>query len=401
MSQRSLTLRTSAYNSKTVFLTGASGYVGTLIAAQLLADGLHKLVVPLRSGTTREMFAERLKIELNALNLTWDEVSSRIYILYWNGMEDINNAKLADELKALEIDEIIHSAGCLDYFDLGALTNVNVDLTLWLTKLGKDCNVSRFTYISTAYSAGYINSTIPECLLGAPASDPTSYTKTKRQAEWLVAESGLPFLILRPSILIGEWTNGRYSGKRYGLYQQWIGLERLMSDRYHAEIHTVAPREPLNLLHQDTFQRAFSYAHKWLPDGAICNVVSSNSAAPSMRELWDMWIGVVRPQAVHYYQRFEDVNLKAIDIRQRAYLTFAQVNLEIGAHSWRFERGWLEALGEHGLVFNDATKESVARCQAKFVSSSEKLSRYLELFSNQFPPVTNTYEKKDEVSEVA
>ena len=46
-----------------------------------------------------------------------------------------------------------------------------------------------------------------------------------------MAACGLPFIVLRPSILIGTGDTGRYSGRRYGLYQQWMGLERLVCDR--------------------------------------------------------------------------------------------------------------------------------------------------------------------------
>lgn len=385
-------LRAAPFRPHSVLLTGANGYVGALIAARLLADGVPQLIVPLRPTSTRESFAERLNLELSALGLTWDEISERVLTVSWQGVAEIGNENWARALDDMQIEEIIHSAGCLDYFDLEALTAVNLDLTTWLTQLGQRWKVKRFTYISTAYSAGYIDGRIAETLLGEPDKDPTAYTRTKRQAEWRVAQSGLPFMILRPSILIGEWTSGRYSGKRYGLYQQWMGLERLLGDRYHPEIHTVAPDEPLNLLHQDSFQHSFAYAHRWLPDGAICNLVSSDDAAPSMRELWDMWIAVVKPQTVYYYPRFEDVNLKAIDIRQRAYLTFAQVNLEIGAHRWRFDRGWLQAMADHGLEFQDATREGVARCQTRFIAASDTLTRYFDRFADQFPLTTQTHE---------
>lgn len=392
-------LRHAPFQPHCVLLTGASGYVGALIAARLLADGVPRLVVPLRPPASRESFAERLQLELTPLGLSWDEVAQRVHTVSWLGAGDIGNATWAQGLDQFGIEEIIHSAGCLDYFDQQALTAVNLDLTRWLTQLGQRWRIQRFTYISTAYSAGYIDGRISETLLDEPASDPTAYTRTKRQAEWLVAQSGLPFLILRPSILIGEWASGRYSGKRYGLYQQWMGLERLLSDRYHAEIHTVAPEEPLNLLHQDAFQHSFAWAHRWLPDGAICNQVSSDDAAPSMRQLWDMWMAVVRPQRVYYYPRFEDVNLKAIDLRQRAYLTFAQVNLEIGAHRWRFERGWMQALMQHGLEFHDATQDGVARCQQRFIAASDTLARYFERFSAQFPTTTQTLEINHEVTQ--
>lgn len=378
-------LRSEAFLPATVLLAGGSGYLGTLLAARLLASGITRLIVPLRAEFARETFFARLDNEMAVLGVTREAMQGQVETIEWQGDGEIGNDAWGAALDACSIDEVIHCAGCLDYFNESNLNAVNVQLTEWLLKLGRRWGVKRFTFISTSYSSGYVDSEIEEELHNEPDRDPTTYTRTKRRAEWLVAQSRLSYLILRPSILIGEWGSGRYSGKRYGLYQQWMGLERLMTDRYHTDIHTVAPHQPLNLLHQDMFQAAFLYAHRWLPNAAVCNLVSDNDSLPSMRELWDMWIEVVRPHRVHYYHRFEDVNLRAIDIRQRAYLTFAQVNLQIGAHNWRFRRDWMRALEAKGLVFHSVTSDSVSRCQARFVDTSVAMTRYHERFYKEFP----------------
>lgn len=379
-------LRGSAFQPRRVFLTGASGYLGGLIAAQLLARSECELVVPLRSSSPAEGLRSRLGMELAALGYDADALLARVHLVDWSGADGASAAGWDVAGVPDGIDEIIHCAGCLDYYDLDALNAVNVDLTTALLALGRRWGVSRFTYVSTAFSSGYVDGVIAEQLHGEPIADPTAYTRTKRQAEHIVAQSGLPWLILRPSILVGESISGRYSGKRYGVYQQWMGLERLMCDRYHADMHTVAPEQPLNMLHQDAFQSAFGHAHAWLPDNAVINLVSDTMLAPTMRAVWALWMEVVRPQRVFYYPRFEDVDLKAINLRQRAYLTFAQVNLEIGAHPWRFENTWLKRLQAHGLVFNDATLESTARCLHRFVDTSDVLGSYLERFRDEMPP---------------
>ena len=378
-------LRSEPFLPHTVLLTGGSGYLGTLLAAKLLASGITRLIVPLRAESAAETFFSRLDNEMAALGVTREKIQGQVETIAWRGHSEIGNDAWGAALDAYGINEVIHCAGCLDYFNESTLNAVNVQLTEWLLQLGRRWDIKRFTFISTAYSAGYVDSEIGEELHEEPERDPTIYTLTKRRAEWLVAQSGLPYIILRPSILIGEWESGRYSGKRYGLYQQWMGLERLMTDRYHTDVHTVAPRQPLNLLHQDMFQEAFLHAHRWLPDAAVCNFVSDNDSSPSMRQLWDMWIEVVRPHRVHYYPRFEDVNLRAIDIRQRAYLTFAQVNLQIGAHRWRFRRDWMGVLEANGLVFHSVTHDSVARCQARFIETSAAMARYHESFYKEFP----------------
>lgn len=381
MSARSL--RPVAYQPRKVFLTGASGYLGALIAAQLLAHSQCELVIPLRRSSSVDALRTRLEMELVALGHDWNAVEARVQVIDWSGAEGAASADWAVPDAPPGIDEIIHCAGCLDYYDVAALNAVNVDLTAALLTLGRSWGVSRFTYISTAFSSGYVDGVIPESLHDDPSADPTAYTQTKRKAERLVAESGLPWLIMRPSILVGESESGRYSGKRYGVYQQWMGLERLMCDRYHADMHTVAPEQSLNMLHQDAFQAAFAYAHAWLPDDSVINLVSDSELAPSMRSVWALWMEVVRPRRVFYYPRFEDVDLKAINLRQRAYLTFAQVNLEIGAHPWRFDNTWLTTLEAHGLKFSNATLATTERCLRRFVATSDVMTAYLERFRDE------------------
>lgn len=401
MSAPEYKLRSQPFTPKTVLLTGASGYVGTLAAAQLLKCADTRLFLPIRPGS-EDRLNERLGIEVAAAGLNMDAVRERIQLVAWTGSDEHRASHWYADLAAHGIDEIVHCAGCLDYFDSAALEAGNVSLTAHMLEVGRALGVKRFTYVSTSYSAGYVDNVIAEQLLDEPRKDPTEYTRSKRRAEHLVAESGLPWLILRPSILIGEFDSGRYSGKRYGLYQQWMGIERLLTDRYHPAIHTVAPKMPLNLMHQDYFQQAFAAAHTWLPDGSVCNLISRNESAPTMRELWDLWLEVQRPQRVYYYQRVSDVDLRAINMRQRAYLTFAEINLEIGAHHWRFADDWLALLAqEKGLERRDANLASVKRCQDRFVRTSDSLARYRDKFQTQFPQNIYVEEIVKDVAEVS
>ncbi len=370
------TLRTVAFRADHILVTGATGYMGSLIVASLLRETAAQITCITRSVHDKKALLEPIVEEWEAQSHgCWsDAVESRLHQMQLP--EDL--ADVADLAPQLEgVDEVIHCAGCLDYYDIAKLQAVNVGYTAHLLVLARRLKLKRFTYISTAYSSGYQSHVTAEALLPEPSSDPTQYTRTKREAERLVAAGGVPFVIIRPSILIGTSDTGRYSGKRYGLYQQWMGLERLACDRYHAAFHTVAPRQPLNVLHQDAFCKAFKWAYRWLPDGAFMNLVSNPHTSPSMRDLWDMWFEVTRPQTIYYYAAFEIVPFKDIPTRQRAYLTFAQVNLEIATHHWQFETGWLDLLRRKGLGFVDATVDSVRVCQDRFVRSSKLIGNYL------------------------
>ena len=215
--------------------------------------------------------------------------------------------------------EIIHSAGCLDYFNAGALENVNVNFTRALVAQAGRWNVERFIYISTAFSSGYIFQRIPETLHGDPTKDPTDYTRTKRDAEAIVAGGGVPYLILRPSIIIGDSRDGHYSGKQYGLYQLWAGMERLLCREWHPEMHALAPRQAVQLVHQDAFQNVFLTARRLVDEDAIINVVSDQQQLPDLRMLWDLWLDAcLRPRTIYYYERMADIPIRDINGKQRA-----------------------------------------------------------------------------------
>jgi hypothetical protein len=275
------------------------------------------------------------------------------------------------------VDEIVHCAGCLDYQNEARLQEANVFFTAHLLLLVRRLKLRRFVHFSSAYASGFVEAPVPESALPEPSADPTVYTRSKRHAERLVANSGVPFVILRPSILIGDSTNGRYTGKRYGLVQQWASLAELTCDAPQAEFHAVVSDAPLNLLHQDAFCAAFKAAHRWLPDGAFAHLVSDAATAPTLRQLWALWFELTQPARVHFHTALAEVPMRSIPPRQRAYLNFARINLSIATHRWPFDSGWLDLLRAKGLVLSDATLDSVRVCQQRFAADSPIMQRYL------------------------
>jgi nucleoside-diphosphate-sugar epimerase len=294
--------------------------------------------------------------------------------------------QLVPRVREFGVDEVIHCAACLDYFDRAALEAVNIGLTRHLVELALNVGVEKFILTSTAFSSGYMESAVPETLHDEPLREPTDYTRTKRAAERIVANSGLPYLILRPSIVVGDSRYGRYCGKRYGLYQLWSGIERLLCREWQAEIHVLAPRRSLvNLVHQDAFLSAFLAAYRWLPENSIVNVVSDGALAPTVRQLWDLWLDACnRPRQKIYYERMADIPIRTLPAAQRALIALASVNLEIISHPWSFDTSALTWLRHRGLDFCDGTLDTVAICQSQFIAYSDTIQRFLSL--RQEPP---------------
>ncbi|HYH17088.1 MAG TPA: SDR family oxidoreductase [Azospirillum sp.] len=361
-----------------VLLTGATGFLGTLIAAALLARTDKTVVALVRGGHGADALAARVRPELAAegRRLDDDELRRRLVAVPLTpdgGLDEAGRRALA----AFTVGDVVHCAGCLDYFNEAELEAVNVAFTGRMVALAREVDARRFVFVSTAFSSGYRDGPVPEALLGDPASDPTAYTRTKRAAERLAAAGGLPFLIVRPSVVIGDSRTGRYSGKRYGLYQLWSGLERLLYDRHHEELHAVAPRQPFNFIHQDSFQNAMAHLLARPSAAGVVNLVSHGPAIPTVRDVWELWLDALgRPERLHYYDHIRDVRLADIHPRQRAFMMFASVNIEIAGHLWAFETTALERMRAEGLAYADATLTTIARCQQAFIEASPRLLHY-------------------------
>lgn len=362
--------------ARSILLTGGTGYLGGLIAATLLTNEEAELVVPVR-GKSLEDFIRPVRAEIEIEGLCFQPShQKRLHLVELPPFESLS--KLNQVVQDFGVNEIIHCAGCLDYFDSQTLKTVNVNFTRSLLAESQRWGIRRFTYISTAFSSGYINDVVPERLHAEPPKDPTYYTQTKREAEWLVARSGIPFLILRPSIVIGNSRDGHYSGKQYGLYQLWAGMERLLCRTWHRDLHALAPTQPVSLLHQDAFQSAFLAAYRMLPDNSILNLVPPEDSLPNLRALWQLWITeCLRPEVVYYYDRMSDIPVRNINTLQRALLGLASVNLEIASHPWRFETKNLAWLNAQGLELPETTEESVSICQRRFIEESETIRKFM------------------------
>lgn len=365
-----------------VIVTGASGYAGRLIAAALLAAGEKQLILPIRAERDPADVWEAIMVEARSLNpkISVQDCERRARFVPIEYLLARSGALAADGVR-----EIVHSAGCVNYFDLEQLEKGNIELTRKLIDVGRRIDTTRLTFISTAFSCGDVGSApIPEKLHPVDGRDMTEYTKSKRQAEWLIAQSGLPHVILRPSVLIGNSDDGRYCGKAYGLVQFWEGWSRLMCLRYRKELHLVVPEAPVPLLHQDDFQRAVLMSRTHLENGAIVNVVSPPDELVPTRDLYKMLLETVRPEKAYFYTSYGDVPRAEVDSAGRAFLDFCAVNIEISERDWRFQRQWMEHLEAHGLKRPRPTLESVKTCFEHFLGNSRRMQRYIERYKSLF-----------------
>jgi nucleoside-diphosphate-sugar epimerase len=367
-------------DARCVMLTGATGYVGSVLAAALLARTSSKVVAPVRDKHAVTEVRARIAAELMALGADASLVddTERFAVVNLPPREALS--ELAPTLRAHGVTEIVHSAGSVDYFNANALQEVNVELTRALLALWRAIDITRFVFISTAFSSGYTERPIEETLHAEPDEDPTEYTHSKRVAEREVAESGLPYLILRPSIVVGHSRTGRYKGRPYGIYQFLNAMDRLVFGHSLDAFHVVAPASQLPLVHQDALQDGFIGALRYLADNSVMHMVSAQRELPTMRDMLDILrtnTALFREVSELYiYDSLADVPMKELSKRMRTWVEFSAVNTEIATHTWDFQMPTLAALRQRGAVkTQDADRESLRACILAWVANSEKLTK--------------------------
>lgn len=385
--------------SDAVLLTGATGYLGSLIAAGLLADSSVRLVCPVRPHHAPEKVLAHIAAEFAPDAEAPGDWADRIRIVPLPPNEEI--VGMASILRMDGVREIIHCAGCVEYFNTQNLNQGNVELTGAFVALAQELGARRLTFVSTAFSSGYRDDLIPESLHEAPGDDPTDYTRTKRQAEEIVFRSGLPNLIIRPSVVIGDSRDGRYRGKRYGIYQLWAACEKIMCSSYVPEIFAIAPPTSMPLLHQDAFQAGFLAAYRSMRSGGIVNLVSREESLPTVREMWDSWLlACSRPRIVHYYRRLADIPMERLSRQQQMWVELTGVNLEISTRPWHFNRETLDRLEREGLDFRDVTLETIATCQERFIANSPRVRQFMQRFAAERSVVPQIIEHSGRSSRV-
>jgi nucleoside-diphosphate-sugar epimerase len=379
--------------AQSVLVTGATGTLGSLATTALLRESDVHVVAPVRPHHAPDAVATIVERELGAFGeaatSSWRDRLHQVVLPA--GADDPDGPDplggLDEVVAQHQVDEVVHCAGCLSYFDQPKLTAVNIEMTRRFVAAAKRWRVNRFVHISTAFACGFVEGPIAEELHTEPAEDPTFYTESKRRGEWIVAEGGVPFLILRPSVVLGDSRDGHYHGPRYGLYQLWSGMDRLLLDEWHEEIHYVAPRQPIPLLHQDAFQSGFMAARRDLADNSICHLTSQSP--PSVRDLAELAIQRhLHPNTARFYERLADVPIKAIPEAQRSFLRLAAINVEISSRKWQFDTTTLDHLVESGTPFAEATIETVERCQETFLRGSARLADYTARYAASFPAET-------------
>ncbi|MGH7726235.1 MAG: complex I NDUFA9 subunit family protein [Candidatus Eiseniibacteriota bacterium] len=165
-----------------VLVAGASGYLGSRLVPRLLARG-HRVRALVRGGARR---------------------AARIPHLEGCEIADGDLFEPASLLPAARgMRTVVHLVGILKERGPATFESVHVNGTAALVQAAREGFCERFLYVSA---------------IGARRDAPTAYWRTKFRAEEMVRNSGLEWLILRPSIVFAR------DGEFYSILSRLVAI---------------------------------------------------------------------------------------------------------------------------------------------------------------------------------
>jgi long-chain acyl-CoA synthetase len=201
-----------------VFVTGATGFLGRYLVQGLLDEG--EDVVVLVRGDDGRHAAERARAALGWLERGADGlVGTRVRVC----AGDLDRPGLGlsprdRDFVVSECDAFLHCGATVRFDEpLERARAVNLEGTRAVLGLAAERRrrggVSRYDHVSTAYVAGDRTDVVGEHELDPAVAHRNSYERTKFEAELLVREAAaeLPVTVYRPSIVVGESDLGRTS----------------------------------------------------------------------------------------------------------------------------------------------------------------------------------------------
>ena len=193
------------------FVTGSTGLYGTSLVTRLLSEGVR--VTALVRADDDESARDRLiallhrQSQIEGANLPSD-LTDRLTVFSGEITDDGCLDRIVDHLTG-SVDTIWHCAACVNFIDEPQCVAVNIEGTRNMIAMARRIRPTVFHHVSTAYVAGGHDGIIHEDVM-PPRSCNNAYESTKYDAELFVrSQQDVPFVIHRPSIIVGSRRNGR------------------------------------------------------------------------------------------------------------------------------------------------------------------------------------------------
>jgi nucleoside-diphosphate-sugar epimerase len=268
-------------------VTGATGFVGSHLLADLLSDDSAGTVHALARGNARGSAADRVQAALRDAGHD---------VLLERHPMTVVDSELTQPLCAVEPGSIARGDGPVVFWHLAAslqwrrgqreqVFRTNVDGTRNALELAAALGADLFVYVSTAYTCGTTHGDVP-AELHEPAGFSNVYEESKCAAEHLVAGfEDVRTLILRPSVIVGTSHDYKPSGSYTGLYGYLSELRKFKemlgdsdeSVRFTADRETCISFIPVDHVVEDA--RAVVTAELATPQQSIYHVTAKSLSA--------------------------------------------------------------------------------------------------------------------------
>jgi thioester reductase-like protein len=198
-----------------VLLTGSTGFVGMELLARYLQRGDRNVVTLVRADDHAGAQARIDAVLENLFGAEAPDYRPRVRAVAADmtapdlGLTEAERTELAQR-----VTKIVHSAASVSFtLPLDEARAINLEGTrrmLELAELAREHGgLECYAHISTAFVAGDHAGAFAECDADVGQTFHNSYEQSKFEAEQLVrSHEGLPYTILRPSIVVGDRNNG-------------------------------------------------------------------------------------------------------------------------------------------------------------------------------------------------
>jgi thioester reductase-like protein len=270
-----------------IFLTGATGYIGAHVAANLLEGhgaSLNLLVRARDAGEAERRLWQALQLHMDFGHFH-DHLQTRVRVF----RGDLTSTKFglcSDDYDRLihMTDSVIHCAASLNRKSEKSCLNVNLRGTLEVIQLGLRSDhyhgLRRFSHVSTVAVAGMRHGEVvaEDEAIDWGRSDYDPYARTKKFCEHMIRQllPEVPKTIFRPSIVLGDSRYGQTT--QFDMVKAFVFLADL-------PVLPFRPQDRLDVVNVDFVANAISTLHQKANPQYDTYHLSSGIYSETFREL--------------------------------------------------------------------------------------------------------------------
>jgi thioester reductase-like protein len=201
---------------RTIFLTGATGAIGSALTKNLLDEPDTRLRLLMRAGSPGHL-QERLTDLFQFLAIDVQSVAGRVEAFAGDATQEKFGLSASDYSRLTsEVTHVVHAAGNVKLnrpFEEARLAAVSTarHVAKFVERCASREEFQKLDFVSTVGVAGRIPGTVPERPLPEAHAFRNTYEAAKAEAELVLLahmEKGVPATIHRPSMVVGDSNDG-------------------------------------------------------------------------------------------------------------------------------------------------------------------------------------------------